>query len=238
MANYLTIVVGEKPLKQLEKYFIHFQVKKYIKYTKEDVIKIMKDELEVIKNDSYALYLENPEKYIKIYGDPLTNLHVNFLVNIFPKRLLLTDDELYEDFIFRHRLKKQDLGPNGEIYSRINPNGKWLWHQIGGKWSGFIKLKDLENPKINDVWDYKFHLENEKNLNVDQAKKCDIANIEEIIENTHALVINGEWFEKGEILNDFTIKNEKENGFWKNEIKELLADLPNDVTISLFECYL
>lgn len=32
-------------------------------------------------------------------------------------------------------------GENGEYGYWTNPNGKWDWYQVGGRWSGFFKLK-------------------------------------------------------------------------------------------------
>lgn len=38
---------------------------------------------------------------------------------------------------------------NEELWGRwTNPNSKWDWYQIGGRWSGFFKIKD--NPKYPD----------------------------------------------------------------------------------------
>jgi hypothetical protein len=32
------------------------------------------------------------------------------------------------------------IGPKGEIYSTYNPQSKWDWYLIGGRWAGFFKL--------------------------------------------------------------------------------------------------
>lgn len=56
--------------------------------------------------------------------------------------------------------------------NRTNPNRKWDWYQVGGRWSGFLKLKEgatgqngrrsWANPGENDAG------------YCDQARKCDI----------------------------------------------------------------
>lgn len=33
---------------------------------------------------------------------------------------------------------------DGKYYVHTNPNAKWDWYQVGGRWSGFFKLKDPE----------------------------------------------------------------------------------------------
>jgi hypothetical protein len=74
------------------------------------------------------------------------------------------------------------LDENGEvtqIVKRTNPNAHWDWYQIGGRWSGFFKLKPeavgnggLGEPSLIDVRTpgYKPPARDR----VDQARKCDI----------------------------------------------------------------
>lgn len=57
------------------------------------------------------------------------------------------------------------LGENGEVEKvvrRTNPNAKWDWFQVGGRWTGFFKLKaggkgetgsqGLMTPRARDGW--------------------------------------------------------------------------------------
>jgi hypothetical protein len=36
------------------------------------------------------------------------------------------------------------MGKNGEVYSTRNPKSKWDWYELGGRWTGFLKLKEGE----------------------------------------------------------------------------------------------
>ncbi len=36
-------------------------------------------------------------------------------------------------------------------YSTYNPNSKWDWHQLGGRWNGFFKLKDKADGKAGSA---------------------------------------------------------------------------------------
>jgi len=51
-------------------------------------------------------------------------------------------------------------GPDGTVLfgrqSTRNPNSKWDWWQIGGRWGGFFQLKAGESAKPADVGEYEF----------------------------------------------------------------------------------
>lgn len=47
-----------------------------------------------------------------------------------------------------HKYGYAKLNKNGEVtqvIDRTNPNYKWDWYQLGGRWTGFFKLKDRSN---------------------------------------------------------------------------------------------
>ena len=55
-----------------------------------------------------------------------------------------------------------------------NPNAKWDWYSIGGRWSGFFILKDGSKGKLGMPGIYGREEENEAPNRADQAKKGDI----------------------------------------------------------------
>jgi len=55
-----------------------------------------------------------------------------------------------------------------------NPNAKWDWYSIGGRWSGFFILKDGSKGKLGMPGIYGRDEENEALNRADQAKKGDI----------------------------------------------------------------
>jgi len=55
-----------------------------------------------------------------------------------------------------------------------NPNAKWDWYSIGGRWSGFFILKDGSKGKLGMPGIYGRDEENEAPNRADQAKKGDI----------------------------------------------------------------
>lgn len=50
-----------------------------------------------------------------------------------------TQEEIDEEIADNEGVKK---GEDGSWYRKTNPNSKWDWWVIGGRWSGFLKLKE------------------------------------------------------------------------------------------------
>lgn len=67
-----------------------------------------------------------------------------------------------------------------KIISRTNPNSKWDWYVVGGRWAGSLKLKkDVAKSKYNDPnfswgWDKESKKEVLEKDVVDSARKKDI----------------------------------------------------------------
>ena len=55
-----------------------------------------------------------------------------------------------------------------------NPNQKWDWYSIGGRWSGFFILKNGAKGKLGEPGIYGREEENGKSNHADQARKGDI----------------------------------------------------------------
>ena len=51
----------------------------------------------------------------------------------------LSDEELY-NYATRYESPK-DIRPDGSVFSTYNPNSKWDWYQIGGRFYGRVPLK-------------------------------------------------------------------------------------------------
>lgn len=219
-----------------------------------------------------------------------------------------------------------------------NPNRKWDWYQLGGRWRGLLKLKSpnmqgtvgetslvypveekdgycdqalkgqidfegmmdeageeakdkwekVENlfggeiPKLEinwkkDMWDggkyedldidkkrelydnqpgmlklteLKEKIWNDKNnpdrnfliwLDLDDYQ----CTKEEYIENarnnsfiTFAVLKDGKWYEKGEMLMFAVVKDEKDNKEWCNQFVSLVMDLPDETLISIYDCHI
>ena len=109
----------------------------YIKYTKQQAIAEVRKEIEDYKNTRYAEYLMNPEAYEAAHDN---EAHIKYLKDEFPKKLNWTDEQCYQD---KAQWYEEDMiDENGNIYSTYNPNSKWDWYTIGGRWTGGLVTKE------------------------------------------------------------------------------------------------
>ena len=61
-----------------------------------------------------------------------------------PQRLKWSDEELYESYLGddkKRLLSAGLLNEAGDLYETFNPDAKWDWYQIGGRWQGSLILK-------------------------------------------------------------------------------------------------
>ena len=96
-----------------------------------------------------------------------------------------------------------------------NPNSKWDWYSLGGRWSGMIKLKNGANGKAG-----KGSLVMQNEVGIDQANKKDIENFSEL--TTFAVIKDGKWYEDAQ---------------WASELQKLVMELPDETSISIYDCH-
>jgi hypothetical protein len=171
MSHFVVLVIGDNIDKQLEKFDENIEMEPYVKYTKEQAIENERQEILQYKQRYYDKYMADPEAYA---AECTNESHVEYLKNEFPKKLEFTDEELYQAAIEY----EDNLGPNGEIMSTYNPNSKWDWYQIGGRYAGRLILKEgVEKefePEFSWGWDAKAMEEVIKEPRVDTALKGQI----------------------------------------------------------------
>jgi len=154
--------------------------------------------------------------------------HIDYLENEFPKKLTWTDEELYQYGIDGY--DTEDIGTDGEVYSTYNPNSKWDWFVLGGRWSGSIQLKDGAKGKSGKSGTFG------NPTGIDQARKKDIANLDKL--KTFAILKDGKWYERGKMGWWGIVHDEKEEEQWDTELKKLIQEIPDDTLISIFDCHI
>lgn len=136
MSHYAVLVIGDDVEKQLAKFDENLETPRYVEYTKEEAINKNREDILDYKKNVYDVYLADVIKYETEYPK---EEHLNYLRNEFPKKLEWTDEELYADFIEWY--ESDNIGPNGEIYSERNPNSKWDWWTVGGRYRDRFPIK-------------------------------------------------------------------------------------------------
>ena len=168
-------------------------------------------EIEDYKNGLYAEYLSNP----KDYEESCNNAeHINYLKNKFPKKLEWTDDECYEDI--KRSFDENMIKSNGDLLSIYNPNSKWNWYTIGGRFNNY--LKTLSGKTTNE----------------DYVSKIDW---EDILPFAFVTPI-GEWHERGKMGWWACVSNEKSHDNWEAEFKEFLGSLDEDTIVTVVDCHI
>ena len=151
MSHFAVLIIGEDIEEQLAKYDENIRLPKYVKYTKEQLIAKEKQEIEEYKNGTYAEFLADPIGYAIACNN---DSHLNYLKEVFPKKLTMTDEEIYQEATKWY--DEDEIGPDGEVYSTYNPDSKWDWYEVGGRYAGLIAVKDgveIDVPNFSWGWD-------------------------------------------------------------------------------------
>ena len=175
MSHFVGLVIGF--LSSLDRYDEDLKVEPYIIHEATEAYEVA--------STTALNILDNFESFSDVINkDELINL-----VNS-KKRLELI--EWYTTWGNYHHCDK-----NGNIYSTYNPESKWDWYVVGGRWDGYIPTKS------------------DKYVN-----QCTVQEVDwEKIKVPFCFIdINGEWQEKGEMGWWCVVNNEKED--WDKIFKD------------------
>jgi hypothetical protein len=196
----------------------NLEVKPYIVEYKIAVIESALRGREEDKN-LIELLDRDEEEFDQLYPD----YNKNYIRERYNKIKDMTEMELYEEIISR-----ENTDNDGNIISTYNPESKWDWYQIGGRWHGMLATKsetDMYEYEGTDIARFKninFELtkyfkndfESKEDLFRRYRKDKDIKNyidseygsLEKYIEEiekpealTYAMLIDGEWIEPGKV---------------------------------------
>lgn len=113
-----------------------------------------------------------------------------------------TPEDKYREYLQFH----ETFNARGEPISTYNPDSRWDWYVIGGRWDGWINGKDTSGERVED----------------------NIATTEQAIERAiipHAIVTpDGRWHERGQLGWFAVLITENED--WDAQAKEILARFP------------
>jgi len=158
MSHFTVLVIGEDVEKQLEPFDENKEVDRFVQYTKKQLLDKGKEEIETSRKGIYAEYLADPEAYKKDCQKRDHMAHFKYISEEFPLKLKWTDDQILEEQYKWYRMDEEDLeegepriiGPDGEIYSTRNPESTWDWWLVGGRWTGFFKVKRGAKSEIGE----------------------------------------------------------------------------------------
>lgn len=228
----------------------------YVQATKEEMIKNKKEEILNAKK-MYEEYLKNPAEsnfnvdYYKAKFEPFVEIAEN-------------DDEVALYLQAIEYLEEDDLNENGDRISTYNPDSKWDWYQIGGRFSDVlpencIQVKDFPVPD-NTITEEKlkemYPEEYQRYIDTLSGKELSFYNIKylksryptfksymqyELCPTTFAVIdISGEWHEAG-TMGYFGMSSatpEDEINWEEHFYDRFIKDLPKDYWLTLVDCHI
>lgn len=130
---------------------------------------------------------------------------------------------------------------NGKRGYWENPNRRWDWYLIGGRWTGAFALKPGKNGKVGKPG---VMTGPPPNGFVDQARAGDIdwpktdAHWQGKL-RTLAVIKNGEWFEQGRMRMFANVEGRKPESEWAEQFDLLLAEgITDETLLTLIDCHI
>lgn len=136
MSHFTVLVVGENPEEQLQPYHEYECTGTEDKYVidvdyTDQVKEFLEKEMFVGKNketlkEDYEYYEDKAKENLESYTK-MTRL----------EHLKSIEADIDQEIIDDMGVEKKD----GKWCRKTNPNSKWDWYQLGGRWSGLLKMK-------------------------------------------------------------------------------------------------
>lgn len=184
--------------------------------SKEEIISRVRQEIQKYKDTFYANYLSDKEKYI---SECENDAHIKYITVEFPKELEWSDEECYKEGIKYE--SSEDIQADGSVFSNYNPNSKWDWYSIGGRWEESIITKDGDRCDSAQV----------SSIDFEQMKDfC-----------TYSVITpNGAWYSPGKMgWWGISSETEEEYEMWRKNFKEKFLDTANPKwTLTLVDCHI
>ena len=131
--------IEESVDKLLMPYSEDLEIEPYVVATRRQLIRRERNLTEEMFEGLYAEYEEDPVGFVK--SGRKDSAYAKEVL----RRKRWTDEELFQEAI---RVDEVDelyglsICANGDVTSIYNPNSKWYWYEIGGRYHGMLFLKD------------------------------------------------------------------------------------------------
>ncbi len=126
----------------LAPYFEELMVEPYVSQTKAQIIQCERDRMQNAFNGPYAEWQRDPFRYEKASNNPQ---HIEYLKTL-PALMRQSDEQIYRAAIREY--EADVISEDGGILSTRNPQSKWDWYEVGGRWSGMLILKEAAAERL------------------------------------------------------------------------------------------
>lgn len=200
MSHFIGLCFGDNWENDLEQYYEGLEVEPYIEYTKEEAIQL-----------AQKRHAERYDEIDKMLDrDSLDKDILKYYNKILSKGPSLSCEQAWE--IVKEWGYKIDKDEN--ILSTYNPDSKWDWYEVGGRWSGFLVLKERNSDgsikETNEAYVHEIDWEYMK-----ENRYSPFCFIDE----------DGDWHEKGEMGWFGMAFNEQSDESWEAEYEDYLKEV-------------
>ena len=203
MSHFVGLCFGDNWENDLEQYWENLEVEGYVEYTKEEAIA--------------QVQKQHPKSYLnavkELQNGNLSSNQMEYYQRIVQKGPSISKEDAWKEVLEWG----YELDDNENLISTYNPNSKWDWYSLGGRWSGFLVLKERkEDGSIIEVdeayfseidWDY-----------MKEYNRIPFCFVDE----------NGDWYEKGEMGWFAITKNEVDADSWRDTFEDYIDNLDDE----------
>ena len=189
------------------------------------------------KRYAYTLVYDHKEEYCKFFIEKFPELFAEF-------------DNQYEEHgedWNGSRWKKNDNGVLEE-WSTYNPDSKYDWHSLGGRWGKSIKTKSgefVDECFLDEIDWSPFKPEDyEEEAKKDWSGK-EYHPLKENVQYHYTendvpfcVIIDGVWYERGKMGWWAFVSDEKEKGDWNEEFMTLVKTLPEKSLVANYDFHI
>ena len=209
MSHFVGLCFGDNWEDYLENYYEGLEVEAYIAYTKEEAI----DEVKKMRAYNYERAVEMLQK------PDLNSKQIEHYQNIIDLGLFIS----YEDAWNEAQDWGYEVDEDENLLTTYNPDSRWDWYSIGGRWDGFLHYKDVE-PGLEETNEAYIH-----ELDMDY-----------LLENIPFCFVteDGEWREKGEMGWWCSVSNEKPEETWKQQFRDYVKSLDPNCLVTVIDFHI
>ena len=200
MSHFIGLCFGDFWESNLDPYDEGLEVEPYVAYTKEEAI----DEVKQRHASNYEWAIKALE------NQSTTERQRKHAESVVEKGLFIS----YEDAWKVAQEWGYEIDEEENLLSRYNPDSRWDWYSIGGRWHSYLYLKELDG--------------NGDRIRVDQASFGEIDWDYMIDKGTIPFCFvteDGDWVEKGEMGWWGMVSNETPSESWKETFKRYINSI-------------
>ena len=209
MSHFVGLCFGDNWEDNLDQYYEGLEVEHYVAYTKDEAI----DEVKKAHANSYEYAVK------ALQQTDLNSKMIEHYQSIVDKGLFIS----YEDAWEEAKDWGYEIDENENLLSTYNPDSKWDWYSVGGRWGGFLHYKDAD-PGFEET-------------NIAYIHELDI---DYLLEHTPFCFVteDGEWVEKGEMGWWCSVSNEKSEETWKQQFTDYVKSLDANCLVTAVDFHI